>query len=371
VALPDYPLAWGAAPVTATLRASAADFFVEEQLGFTHTGSGEHCWLWIEKENLNTIDAAQRIAKFADLQERDISFGGLKDKNALTRQWFSLHLINKPVDWSQWDDPNLRLLEITRHDRKLRRGGHRGNRFELVLRDVVGDTALFEERLNTVRIQGVPNYFGEQRFGRDGRNIDNARHWIANGMPRKQRQQVSILLSSLRSWLFNEVLSARIREHSWNQPCEGEIFSLNGSGSVFTHALDESLRARIASGDIHPTGALAGKKGTIQTSAKIAELEAAVLARFPDEMAALERAGLSAERRALRIIPTDLQWRQLDKNSWRLGFTLPRGCFATSVVRELATVLVDKTSRSEVSVHQDDAMHQDDPLQKNAAGDKA
>jgi tRNA pseudouridine13 synthase len=348
MALPDYPRAWGAAPISATLRASAADFFVEEQLGFTLTGTGEHCWLWVEKENLNTVDAAQRIAKFAGMQERDISFGGLKDKNAITRQWLSLHLINKPVDWSQWQDPSLRLLEIIRHDRKLRRGGHRGNRFELVLRNVAGDIAAFEERLTTIRTEGVPNYFGEQRFGRDGRNMDNARQWIADGMPRRQRQQVSMLLSSVRSWLFNEVLAARVRERTWNQPCEGEVFSLDGSGSVFTQALDDTLRARIASGDIHPTGALAGKKGSVQTSGVIAELEAAVLTEFPDEIAALERAGLAAERRALRIIPSDFAWSRLDETAWRLSFTLPRGCFATSVVRELAMVPGKEISRNDI-----------------------
>lgn len=338
MALPDYPRAWGDAPVSAILRATPADFFVEEQLGFSLTGVGEHCWLWVEKENLNTVDAAQRIAKFAGLQERDISFGGLKDKNAITRQWFSLHLINKAVDWTQWSDPNLRLLEITRHDRKLRRGGHRGNRFELTLRNVVGDLTAFEDRLQTVRTAGVPNYFGEQRFGRDGRNIDNARQWIAEGMPRRQRAQVSILLSSMRSWLFNEILAARVREGTWNQPCDGEIFSLDGSGSVFTQALDDTLRTRIATGDIHPTGALSGRAGTIRATHDVADLEARVLADFPAEMAALEKAGLSAERRALRIIPIDLQWSRLDEMSWRLGFTLTRGCFATSVVRELAAL---------------------------------
>ncbi|MET0377341.1 MAG: tRNA pseudouridine(13) synthase TruD [Spongiibacteraceae bacterium] len=339
MALPDWPRAWGVSPpITATLRAAPADFFVEEQLGFTLTGSGEHCWLWIEKENLNTVDAAQRLAKFAGMQERDISFGGLKDKNAVTRQWFSLHLINHKVDWAQWNDPNLRLLEITRHDRKLRRGGHRANRFELILRNVAGDMAAFEMRLNTMVSEGVPNYFGEQRFGRDGRNIDNARQWIAAGMPKRQRMQISMMLSSLRSWLFNEVLAARIVEQSWSRASDGEVFMLDGTGSVFTQALDETLEARLVSGDIHLTGPLPGRASSVSPSGAVAELEHRVAAQFVEELAALERVGLTAERRALRVIPRDLHWQQVGATDWQLGFTLPRGCFATSLVRELATI---------------------------------
>lgn len=347
MALPDWPRAWGAPPATATLRATPADFFVEEQLGFALSGSGEHCWLWIEKENLNTVDAAQRIAKFAGLQERDISFGGLKDKNAVTRQWFSLHLINRQVDWSQWSDPQLRLLEIARHDRKLKRGGHRANRFQLVLRNVAGDADALEARLRTVAAEGVPNYFGEQRFGREGRNIDNARQWIAAGMPRRQRAQISLLLSSMRSWLFNEVLAARIDEGSWNLPCDGEIYSLDGSGSVFAQPLDDELRARVARADLHPTGVLAGRAGNVRPSAHVAELEARVLAAFAPEAAALERAGMSAERRALRLMTRDLSWQRIADTDWQLSFTLPRGCFATSVVRELVHVSASNGERRE------------------------
>lgn len=358
MALPDWPRAWGTPSITATLRATPADFFVEEQLGFSLTGGGEHCWLWIEKENLNTVDAAQRLARFAGMQERDISYGGLKDKNAITRQWFSLHLINHKVDWTQWDDPHLRLLEISRHDRKLRRGGHRGNRFELILRDVVGDTAGFEARLQAIVTEGVPNYFGEQRFGRDGRNIDNARQWVAAGMPRRQRVQISMMLSSLRSWLFNEVLAARIAEGSWSRAGEGEVFMLDGTGSVFAQAFDATLAARLVAGDLHLTGPLPGRASSVAPTGAVAELERRAAAQFVDELAALERVGLTAERRALRVIPRDMHWQQLGESDWKLGFTLPRGCFATSVVRELATIsphifrgsgVVETTGRSDIS----------------------
>src|SRR5690606_6304342 len=240
------------------------------------------CWLWIEKENLNTVDAAQRLAKFAGVGEREIYYGGLKDKNAITRQWFSLHLLNKQVDWSQWSDPNLRLLTITRHDRKLRRGTHRGNTFVLVLRNLQGDLDAFESRLQHIKAQGVPNYFGEQRFGREGRNIDNARRWIGAGMPRKQRDQISILLSSLRSLLFNDVLAARIAANNWCEALAGEVFMLDGNHSVFKQAPDDTIRERLRSGDIHLTGPLPGRASRVTSSEAVAELEAAVLQPHAD-----------------------------------------------------------------------------------------
>jgi tRNA pseudouridine13 synthase len=318
------------------LRSSPADFFVEEQLGFEPSGSGEHCWLWIEKENLNTVDAAQRLAKFAGLGERDIHYAGLKDKVAVTRQWFSLHLLNREIDWSQWHDPNLRLLTITRHDRKLRRGTHRGNRFVLVLRNVAGDVDAFESRLEKIASEGVPNYFGEQRFGREGRNIDNARRWIIAGMPRKQRDQVSMWLSSLRSLLFNEVLAARVADETWNTAQAGEVFMLDGNNSVFTQPTDDALRARLREGDIHLTGPLPGRASRVVASEAVGELEAAALAAHADDVAALDKAGLVAERRSLRLRVPDLRGEPIDASAWQLSFTLPRGCFATSVVRELA-----------------------------------
>jgi tRNA pseudouridine13 synthase len=336
VSLPDWPRAWGLPPVTTTLRTSAADFFVEEQLGFELSGAGEHVWLWVEKENLNTVDAAQRLARFSGLQERDVSFAGLKDKRAITRQWFCLHLLNREVDWSSWSDPALRILQVGRHDKKLRRGAHRGNRFEITLREVSGDIAAFEQRLAWIGLHGVPNYFGEQRFGRDGRNIELARRWLAQGRPRLQRQQLSLNLSSLRSYLFNEVLAQRVTENNWCRPLRGEVFALHGSSSVFRQELDESLQARIDSGDVHLSGPLPGRTASLAPEYEVAALEQQALAPHGDLVAALQAAGVDAMRRNLRVIPAAWLWTRLDDDIWQLSFSLPKGCFATGVVRELA-----------------------------------
>jgi tRNA pseudouridine13 synthase len=335
VSLPDWPRAWGEPPAAAVLRASPADFFVEEQLGFELSGAGEHAWLWIEKENLNTVDAAQRLARFAGLRERDVSYAGLKDRNAITRQWFSLHLLNRAVDWSAWADPLLRILRVERHDRKLRRGAHRGNYFELVLRNVRGDATAFAQRLGMIAAHGVPNYFGEQRFGRAGRNLELARRWIGQGRPRLQRQQLSMNLSTLRSFLFNEVLARRVLDDNWCRPLAGEVFALRGSASVFRQAVDDALLERIASGDVHISGPLAGRAVEPQPLEAAAALEAQCLAPHADLVEALAASGVDAARRSLRVIPADWRYAQCGDGAWQLRFTLPKGCFATGVVREL------------------------------------
>lgn len=337
MSLPDWPRAWGEAPVTGVLRATCADFYVEEELGFEpEPGVGEHVWLWIEKEDLNTIDAAQRLARFAGLRERDISYAGLKDKRAITRQWFSLHVLNREIDWSNWSDPALRILRTLRHHRKLRRGAHRGNRFELVLREVRGDLEAFQTRLAVLAAQGVPNYFGEQRFGREGRNIDGARAWVAKGCPRLPRHQLSLYLSALRSYLFNQVLAERVAAFNWCAPLEGEVFMLRGKGSVFLDDGDDALPSRLASGDVDQTGPMPGRAAGLEPQAAVADLERQCLASEQVLIDALAKAGVDAARRSLRVIPGDWHHERIGERDWRLRFSLPKGCFATGLVRELA-----------------------------------
>ena len=334
MALPDWPGAYGEPPVTAILRAEPNDFFVEEQLGFEPSGQGEHLWLWIEKVDVNTADVAQRLARFVGLRERDINYSGLKDKRARTQQWFSIHLLKREIDWSTWNDSAVRVLRAVRHDRKLRRGTHRGNRFDIVLRDVRGDEQALLQRAELIAKRGVPNYFGEQRFGRDGRNIDLARQMTTGR--RMPRQQSSLYLSAARSFLFNEVLAARIRRNNWKTPMAGEVFMLDRSNSVFMQSDIEELLPRLDAGALHLSGPLGGVNGDIAPNAELAQLEAESLAPHADLTALLCDAGIESARRALRVIPTQWQHERIDQGIWRFGFELPKGCFATSVVRELA-----------------------------------
>ncbi len=333
--LPVWPRAWGEPSVAARLKQSPQDFEVEEILGFEPDGGGEHQFLWIEKRGLNTVDAAKRLVSFAGLREADISWAGLKDRQALTRQWFSLHLPGREVDWSSWTDPDLQILRAERHSRKLRRGSHRGNRFVITLRDLHGDLDAMLSGLQRIADEGVPNYFGAQRFGRDGRNLAMAQRWVAQQMPRLKPAQRGMHLSVLRSYLFNSVLAVRVADGSWQRPLDGELFVLDGSGSFFAGEIDAEIERRIADWDIHPSGPLYGRAAKQMTTAAVAALEATTLAPEAAICEALERAGLDAERRSLRLRPGALSW-DLSEGQLQLGFTLPRGCFATSVMRELA-----------------------------------
>lgn len=342
MSLSDWSRAYGEPPVRGVLRETPADFFVEEQLGFEPDGSGEHCWLWIEKENLNTADAAQRLARFAGLKERDISYSGLKDKRAVARQWFSLHVLNREVNWQRWHDPALRILRVERHSKKLRRGTHRSNYFQIILRDVQGDDEALRGRAEQIREHGVPNYFGEQRFGRDGRTFELARR-AAEQQSRLARQQSSLYFSALRSYLFNAVLAQRVADATWDTPRAGEVFMLNRSNSVFRQAADAALLARYRSGDIHLTGPLPGRESGMEPTEDVARVERSVLGDHALLVNYLVAAKVESGRRSLRLLPENLQVEPIADGVWRFSFALGRGCFATSLMRELADYCVSSS----------------------------
>jgi len=330
------PRAHGPAVLSARIRAQPEDFFVEELPGFAPSGSGEHLLLTVEKRGMNTAFAAKRIAQWARVPEMGVSYAGLKDRHAVTRQRFSVHLPKKVApDIAALECDELRVIEHAWHARKLPRGALAGNRFVLTLRDVQSNRDAVEQRLRTIAEHGVPNYFGEQRFGREGDNVAQALAMFDGR--RVRREQRTLLLSAARSELFNRVLAARVEAGNWNKALEGEVWALEGSRSVFgPEPFTDELAARLAAFDIHPSGPLWGR-GELRTQANAAELERRVLAN--DEAlalrAGLEVAGLLQERRALRLRPTNLQWRWLDADVLELAFSLPPGAYATVVLAEL------------------------------------
>ena len=331
------PRVCGESSAKAVLRREPADFQVEENLGYEPEGQGEHVYLWVEKTGLNTQFVADRIATFAGQPKRNVSFSGMKDRHAVTWQWFGVHLPGKvELDWAALNDSQLTIHKAIRHPRKLRRGSHRSNRFTLRLTTVEGDKTELERRLQSIKSGGFPNYFGEQRFGHEGRNTEQAERWF-NGQIKPKRQQQGIYLSAARSWLFNQVLAERVLDKSWDQLLAGDLLMLDGTHSVFSADDDSSLQERLQQGDIHPTGPMYGKEGKLVCSEETAELEERVLAGFPELTQGLEKKGLRAERRALRVIPGELQW-QWGNDCLKLDFFLPSGCFATALVRELVRV---------------------------------
>ena len=328
------PYAYGGPATAAVLRAEAADFCVEEVLGFEPSGTGEHAFLWIEKSGANTEWVAQQLADAAGVATMAIGFAGLKDRHAVTRQAFTVHMPGRTdPDWRALAIVGVRVLVATRHERKLKRGAHRGNRFRIRLRDVHGEHAAVEAKLAVIRAHGVPNYFGEQRFGRDGGNLALAEALFAGKrMPRVQR---GFALSAARSELFNAVLAARVADASWDRALDGEVFMLDGSHAIFgPEPCDEDLAKRIAALDIHPTGPLWGD-GELRVTSAVRELEKATVAGHASLAHGLERNGLGQERRALRLRVGDLVHRWETHDRLVLDFHFGAGAFATTVLREL------------------------------------
>ena len=331
--------AHGASVLTARIRVSAEDFFVEELPAFEASGAGEHLLLTIEKRGMNTAFAAKRIAAWAGVDESAIGQAGMKDRHAVTRQRFTVWLPKKvapDLDALQSDD--LRVLDHAWHARKLPRGALAGNRFVLVLRDVEGQRDAIDARLQAIATQGVPNYFGEQRFGRGGNNVQQAVAMFAGR--RVKREERSMLLSAARSELFNRVLAARVEAGTWNAALDGDVWMLDGSRSVFgPEALTDELQARLDAFDIHPTGPLWGegelRSGDVAREVELAAMQGDSATRLRN---GLERAGLKQERRALRLQPSELRWQWLDDAALELRFALPPGCYATTVLRELGDI---------------------------------
>lgn len=330
---PNWPRTCGLELPDAQLRSTPADFRVFEQLPFTASGSGEFVLLKVEKRGLNTRDIATRIAKFARVHAGAVSYAGLKDRHAITQQYFSVHLINRPEPkWARLDDAALKILGHWRHHRKLRVGALSGNRFEIVLRQLT--EPISDDRVERLARLGVPNYFGEQRFGRDGNNIDAAISWL-NARGRVNRDTRSLWISTLRSLLFNEYLANRVEQDNWCRVIEGDVMMLAGSSSVFVaDDPDAELISRLHNGDVHPTGPLFGLGESLAKSDSL-KLEQQLEAKFSALVDGLRELKLKPARRALRLIPQVVRAEYLRRDTLKLHFTLPAGCYATVLLREL------------------------------------
>ena len=221
-----YP--YGSPIVSGVLKSRPVDFQVTEELGFEPEGEGEHLFLWVEKTGLSTPELIARIARDYSLKPQLIGYSGLKDKHALTRQWLSLHLPGKPSPADLDGGDGYRVLQQVRHHKKLRPGTHKSNSFQLRLRAVENFPEQAREQLQCVAERGFANYFGAQRFGR---KQDNVRQALEQLTTRKlKRSRKSILLSSLRSHLFNQILARLISLGRWEHPLPGDVFMLREIG---------------------------------------------------------------------------------------------------------------------------------------------
>lgn len=332
----------------ALFKQQPEDFQVREELQVNDEGEGEHQWLWVKKTGANTRFVAEQLAKFAGVHPRQVSYSGLKDRNAVTWQWFSVQLPGKPLlDWSQFSPSGVEVKQVLRRSKKLKLGFHKANQFVIRLREVK-DPQQFEQNWLNLCQQGTINYFGSQRFGHHGQNITAARQWIAADKPGKlSKAKRSLWLSAMRSYLFNHVANARFNLHD-SEPLPGDCVMLRGSQSVFTVSeWDADLVARLAEGDIQLTCPMPGEDGVGKVADTAREFELQQLTEYADWIEDFAKVRLKASRRPylLHLQRPSLSWQGVDAT---IEFTLPTGSFATTCINELIDLTVTENDEDSV-----------------------
>jgi tRNA pseudouridine13 synthase len=328
------PRAHGPSLGQGRIRVEAEDFVVEEDLGFEASGAGQHLLLKVRKRDANTEWVARSLARIAGCRPHDVGFAGLKDRRAVAIQWFTVPRTATGLDaWTQASIEGCEVLEAHEHSRKLPRGALAGNRFTIRIRELKPSASApdaLAERIEAIRLRGVPNYFGPQRFGRDAGNLAQIERGARALGPRER----GFVLSAARSLVFNAVLAERVRDGSWDRLEVGDVANLDGRGSIFpVTALDPDIVERNARLDLHPTGPLWGSDAPL-SAGRICELEQRIADAYKAPASLTIDAGMHQERRSLRMPVRDLSIQQ-DDGDWIVRFRLGKGSFATTVLREL------------------------------------
>jgi tRNA pseudouridine13 synthase len=327
---------YGSPIITGVLKSSPVDFQVTEELGFEPEGEGEHLFLWVEKTGLSTMELIARIARDYSLKPQLIGYSGLKDKHALTHQWLSLHLPGKPSPADLGEGDGYRVLRQARHHKKLRPGTHKSNTFQLRLREVSSLPDQTRAQLQSVADQGFANYFGAQRFGRKQDNVRQALEQL--NTRRLKRSRKSILLSSLRSYLFNQILARRISLGHWECPLSGDVFMLRGSRSIFADQVDDKLVARYQDLDIASTASLYGAGRCLLTE-EPQSIEAQIFAEHEDITCCLDQQGAKLQMRPLRVVADNPGFDyDAEDQSLLLKVTLPAGSYVTTLLNHFITL---------------------------------
>jgi tRNA pseudouridine synthase D (truD) len=320
---------------TALLKAECADFVVKENLGYSMAGEGEFVAVRVRKTDANTLFVGEKLAQFAEISARNMSYAGLKDRRAVTEQWFSLQMPGKPTpDFGDFQLEGIEILEVTRHNRKIRTGSLDGNYFDILLRNAIENDDL-KVRLENLSKFGFPNYFTEQRFGRDGHNLTQALRWAKGEIQVKDRKKRSFYLSAARSEVFNLVVSERLKQGVANRVLPNDIVQLSGSHSWFVADEKEDLNVlqlRLEQGDLQLTAPLIG-----ETAQPACSLENDIVQQHQDIVNLMKQERLKPARRPLLMKPKDFNW-QFEETGLRLKFYLPAGSYATALVRELVNI---------------------------------
>ena len=341
--LPELSYLYGKPESTGLLRSEMSDFKVFEVLPYQPNGEGEHLYIHIRKTGANTVFVARELAKYFNIKEGLVSYAGLKDRYAVTEQWFGVHVPGKAVfDLSDLSIEGVEVLSYKRHNKKLRTGALSGNNFELTLKNVTNIVTL-EKRWQEIVSEGVPNYFGEQRFGIDGGNIERSIA-LFSGTKIKDKKKRGIYLSAARSYLYNQVIHSRIQLGVFNKPSKGDVMMLAGTQSVFlVDELDAKIKQRFVEKDIDITAPMWGA-GELMTTDDPKALESKIANENSEIAIGLPRFGLKQERRKIRLNISNPSIEILHESnsisadtpsSVKIKFFLPAGCYATTVLREL------------------------------------
>ncbi|WP_367605767.1 tRNA pseudouridine(13) synthase TruD [Legionella sp. W05-934-2] len=327
--------AWGGPTSPGFIKQSPEDFRVEELSNIEFSDSGEHLYLQVEKTNLTTEQCSQSLARIIKKPANVVSYAGLKDKFGITTQWFSIHCPGEDVSPLIPDQHDgWRILQRRRHHKKLKIGWLKGNRFQLIVRDVTR-TDMLDDQLKHIQQQGLPNYFGPQRFGNQGNNIYQAWQWFNGHKKVKNPFMKGMLLSAVRGYLFNQQLSLRVQQQNWQKAIPGDVLQLSGTHSVFVaDKITPDIQLRIYEHDLSPCGQLVGKE-RIMSNQEAYQIMQDALNPYQAFVDALIEKNVSAAWRAFILKPVAFEWEWLAENQIKLNFELPAGAYATTILTEV------------------------------------
>jgi len=308
------------------IKSSFTDFKVTEELAFKLDGRGEHLYLYIEKTDANTRFVANELARLLGCSSKDIGYAGMKDRHAVTRQWFSIYLTKaKNKNWQDLQHDNFKVIDSGFHTKKLKIGELKGNTFDITVREFDGDRACIEKTVELIKAEGFPNYFGPQRFGHNFNNWNDGKQWL-RGSLRVKRNQETLLISALRSFLFNEILAMRVKRGNWNKFIAGDLLIDNQTGDYSDRV--QELAKGVTSAPLF------GRDRYISKDAA-REIEEQAIQPYLEITELMLAKRINGDRRALVCHPQNLKLNWKDETSFQLVFTLSKGSFATSLLGQI------------------------------------
>jgi len=327
---------YGKPTVTGQYKQQYEDFIVTEDLGFELTGDGEHVLVYLQKRDCNTIFVAEQLAKYVGISAKLVSYAGLKDRQAVTRQWFSLHMPGQATpDFSDFNLDGCEILKITRHNKKLKIGALKGNYFDITLK-MLSDKSGIETKLALIKENGVPIILAN--------SVLVANKIISLKLSNGQMARFPLKIVKNAVFTFQQhvvrflmILSVNeLHENLHRTALDGDILQLAGRGSWFVAKTEELdlLQHRLENREITITAPMLGDS-PLGTMSQALEFEQNCLKNWTIFLELFKKERIETARRSIVVYPLELNWQWLNDNSLTMRFYLPSGCYATSVIREL------------------------------------